>query len=226
MAKTQLTVKQFATIALGQTAPPWHFSDLLKVYNQKILHLRPTLSGLSSTKAVLFFCMRSATSVAAAVSQVLDTPAESGGGTGGVDYMTNVWNQLWSAATFVLKTDLEMLESILSPVGASIVYLSPAVSVPAPVGDYEELYVPAWVTVGLSGSFAGLASLNAQVLPFPPAKWSADQWKMLGSLKNAVVLVGPGGDFTSSAVDSGGTYLDPSDKPGPAIANMMILSGG
>jgi hypothetical protein len=140
--------------------------------------------------------------------------------------MTSAWTQLWSALTLLSKSDLQALQSVLSPVGGSIVYLSPAVSVPAPTGAFEQLCIPAWVTVGFAGSFAGLASLNAQVLPFAPAQWSDEIWKTLSGLKAGAVLVAPGGAFTSSAVVFGASSLPPGTKSGPAIDSMMVLGGG
>jgi len=220
VANPQLSLKQFAAIALGQTEPPWHLGQILKPYGQAFLDVRRSLANLSKTTAVLAVCVRSASAVAKALAEAMNTPVDTGGGQKGV-LITSIWTQLWSSPTFVLKSDLQALQSILSPIGAGIVYLSPAT---APSG-MNQMYVPAWVTVGIAGPIGGLASLNSQVLPFAPAEWTADQWKTISGLKSGVVLVDAQGGSTASPMDYGSTYLDPSDKPGPAIQKMVVLSG-
>ncbi len=64
MTDTKLTVKQFAILTLGQTAPPWHLGKLLEVYNQKFVPLLSTIASLSETKVVMYASIRSAKAVA------------------------------------------------------------------------------------------------------------------------------------------------------------------
>ena len=37
----------------------------------------------------------------------------------------------------------------------------------------------AWAVIGIVGTFGGLANLNAQIIPFWPGDWTAQDWKTI-----------------------------------------------
>jgi hypothetical protein len=216
MANPQLTVKQFAIIALGQVQPPWHLANLLEVYNQKFISLRSTISNLSATQAVVYCAMRTAASVAACVLRAINGSA-GGSQADLLELMNTQWDQLWTDITPASKNDLEVFEAILTPVGASIVYLSPGTQ----LGGGP--FIPAWVTIGFTGSFAALASLPAQTLSFTPDNWTSNDWNILKNLSSGVVIVPPGTDYTSAALMVNGLYINPGEVQGPKT-NMLVLA--
>jgi hypothetical protein len=193
MANPRLTVKQFATIVLGQTAPPWQLSKVLNAYGQKLLVLGATISNLSQSTAVMFVSFRKAVDVASFVQQALNMASPQGSLTSpdlDWNYLYQVmndefWKPSWSGSVYdpanlITRSDLEEFQAILTPAGASIVYLSPKVE--GPEG------MMAWTIVGIAGSFGNLTNLNGQVLPFDYTKWTVSNWNMLRSLKTGLVL--------------------------------------
>jgi hypothetical protein len=233
VSNTQLSVKQFAILALGQSTPPWHLSALLTRYNQKFLALKNTIANLSTKKAVIYVAIATAANVASTVAAM-----ESEDGGTNTSENENSWGNLWSDTTPVAKSDLETLQSILTPVGASIVYLSPyTILTPeqAPGDAYAaagEAYIPAWVTVGIGGTFAALASIAGQIFPFDPAKWSADDWTALKGLTQGIVVTNAGALWMAAGMINSTQALgiiplpDVNASVGPTPSSMVVLTGG
>src|ERR1035438_6945772 len=154
MANPRLTVKQFATIVLGQTAPPWQLSKVLNAYGQKLLVLGATISNLSQSTAVMFVSFRKAVDVASFVQQALNMGSPQGSLTSpdlDWNYLYQVmndefWKPSWSGSVYdpanlITRSDLEEFQAILTPAGASIVYLSPKVRTPdIPPGKMVERF--------------------------------------------------------------------------------------
>jgi hypothetical protein len=229
MATPLLTLKQFAALALGQGAPPWRCSKLFDEYGQKFLTLRSTIMNLSSTRALIYVAIRSAEDVAAQVAGAGDVTSRATLSTqnqAGDERFYSLWDILWSGMHPVKRTDLETLQALLMPTESAIVYLNPYM--PLKGADF----IPPWVTVGISGTFGGLASLRVRVFPFDPGLWTDDEWTSLADLKGGIVMIKAGGDYTSSAVENivvpSGTIQEIAADAPPGIApkNMFVLERG
>jgi hypothetical protein len=227
LSNPQLTVKQFAMLALARSSPPWHLGNLLKTYKQDFLPLKSTIADLSSTQVVQFVALR----MASVIAPVASPPIFSEGGTN----LENLWIDIWSSSA-VQKSDIETFESILKPVGASIVYLSPYIKLPPDPSSSDSYlqagygYIPAWVTVGFAGTFGGLASLQSEVFPFQPSQWTSDQQKTIAGLTNGVMITNAGAVYTTCPMvnypSSSYTPLCDPNIPLTFPPQMIYLSGG
>jgi hypothetical protein len=191
----ELTISQFAQIALGKTENPLHLGDLLSAYNEKVMFLKSTMSNLSNAQAFMFVTMLSrpdvtntwgntASAAQNSISQ-FRTSIQSGYAT----YWSQ-WASLWLSGNQASGgvnsvPPYGTLASILKSVGASIFYLSPQVSLPSipnlvgpGITEAPGVMQP-WTVIGIVGTFAGLANLNGQMIPFWPGGsngWSTQDW--------------------------------------------------
>jgi hypothetical protein len=232
VAESQLSVKQAAILMLGQPQPPWHLAKLLDIYGQKFVSLKETIASLSNAQAVMFVATRTGRAVAECINRA------SGWRTDVQDAFSYEWEILWGDDNPVLQSELETLDNILKPAGASIVYLNQEILIrlPPTVGPgIIEGVIPPWVTIGIGGSFGALANLSAQPLPFSPKSWSSEQVAWLKTLDpESVALVAPGTGFSTAAIPSlSGDYLEgPTfgnflvNQQGPEAGTMLILSKG
>ena|ERR1700733_5986309 len=230
MSNPQLTVKQFAALALGQANPPWQLTKLLNKFDQKFLDLKPTIANLSSRQAVCYVNVRAVATVATLFSgSSEDVHAD----------MPGNWSNLWSSQVPIQKSDLEALEAVLTPIGASIVYLSPYYILPRNPSSSDpyiaagDAYIPPWVIVGFAGSYGALASIPAQSFPFQPNDWSQNDWSTLAALKTGAVIIPAGASNTAfpmvTRLGVGGVPYDVpiNEAPmGPMPKNMIVLTGG
>jgi hypothetical protein len=218
MAGPQLTVKQFAMLALNQPDPPWHLGKLLQIYNTDYMPLKPSIANLSSSQAIIYVSIRSAKTLAGAFP--LPDPGETQAqqDVGSIHF----WPFTWFGSPD--KSDLEEFNKVLAPAGASIVYLSPAQNTQP--YDLTPL-IPAWVVVGFAGSFGGLASLPAQKLSFDPHNWSSAEMATVRGLTEGTVIVDAAqGSQSALLVPDDGD--DPSDWytwPDPPIDTMFVITG-
>jgi hypothetical protein len=196
----QLTVKQFAAITLNQNAPPWHLGKLLQIYNQKSIALRPSIVNLSAAQAVMFVAVRSA--------QVVSSSANN------ADTWTSTWGYLPNPPSGYIPQsgigatigDLEMLAAVLGPVGGSIVYLPEGINT-------NTSRTQVYPVVGFAGTFAALANLNTQIIPFLPALWTDADRNTLLNLNTGVVITAAG-------------LYDLLPNAGTAATTLVVLPGG
>jgi len=190
-----LTIRQFAQIVLGKTENPLHLGDILSAYRESVMSLKSTMGKLSNAQTFMFVTMLSQPDVTNAFgytpSEVQNsisqfrTSIEAGDGTFWTQW-ASLWlsgNQASGGANSV--PPYGTLASVLKSVGASIFYLSPQVSLPSipnlggPGLTQGPGTMPPWTVIGIVGTFAGLANLSAQIIPFWPGGsngWSAQDW--------------------------------------------------
>lgn len=203
----QLSVSQFAQIALGTTAYPLHLGNLLKIYNQTILPLGGTLTNLSEAQAFMFVMMLSRLggmlSIGSTPSAVQSTFSRlrSSVETGESEYWSNGWSfwasswlNAWSPSAWTTQA-FAQLAKLLEPVDGGIFYLSPETSVTLPNPTSPGATVvntqQAWTVIGIVATFGGLANLGGQILPFWPNTWSDEQWSSVQNVftsDNAILL--------------------------------------
>lgn len=190
-----LTIAQFAQIAIGKTENPLHLGDLLSAYNEKVMFLKGTIRNLSNAQAFMFVTMLSRPDVTSAFG---NTPSavqyslsqfRSSIEAGYATYWSQ-WASLWlsgnqAAGGVDSVSPYGTLASVLKSADASIFYLSPQVSLPAIPNLVKPGFTAApgimqpWTVIGIVGTFAGLANLNGQMIPFWPGGengWSAQDW--------------------------------------------------
>lgn len=155
--------------------------------------LKSTMKNLSETQTFMFVVMLSR-------SVVIGTLGSSPGAVQGTisqfqqslqkDIATwwSEWASMWlygnSAKGYLDPVvQYETLASVLKSVGASIFYLSPQASLPSIQNSDGVTPGPgtmgAWAVIGIVGTFGGLANLNAQIIPFWPGDWTAQDWKTI-----------------------------------------------
>jgi hypothetical protein len=156
-----LTIQQFAAIALGQSQPPWHLGSLCALYGQQPISLKKSIAALSTAVAVVFV------NVSSNYNNYLYFD-QSGALVANPDSVIETY-WYWSAPS---QADLATLATALKPNGCSISYLSPG-----PSEEDTETATSAVVLgsniVGITGTFADLASLNITAVPGSPSKWTA-----------------------------------------------------
>jgi hypothetical protein len=168
MAKPQLSVKQFAALALNQHDAPWRLSDVLKVYGKKAMPLSSAIATLSNTPVVLFISVRGSglsNVTISAYNYITDPYGGSGSGETLGSFLTaapSIWEKTWSPAG-AEPDDLSALAGIMGPAGISIVYLD----------DSD--------TVGICGTFGQLANIPATIFPFQPERWTPGDVSFLGA---------------------------------------------
>jgi hypothetical protein len=208
----QLTVKQFAAITLGQAAPPWHLGRLLQIYGDNFISVKSLISSLSSSTTVMFVVMLPATKVSQFASAFAQ--AVAGGSP------ETAWTYMWCYEARYLA-DLKAFNQLLSTVGASIVYLSPQQVVKS---GHLEVACPAWTVIGIAGTYAGLANLSVQQMPWYPG-WSAADLQILTKLTSGFALVATSG--LNPNADPYAEYLTSFlPYPGPMVTDMFIVTGG
>ena len=226
MTTTQLSVKQFAILMLGQETGPWHLGRILKVYGHKFVSIRATLEALAKTPVTMFVGMRTGEAVAKFVQTIYASPAWQYGGVDGAP-LAAWWQEFWSDNTenypYAVASRANFLEfqKILDSVGASISYLNPPITLEQ---DGDSATIPAWTIIGITGTVRSLASLNATAVPFEPSKWSAAQWETLRYLKDAIVIVPAAGLNTATPLDDDGPFPGGVLDAGRAIATMMVVT--
>lgn len=201
---SDLTIRQFARIVLGKTESPLHLADILSAYKENVLFLKSTIANLSNAETFMFVTMLSRPDVAnvfgdtpgpvqSNISQ-FRTSIEAGYAT-----FWSQWASLWLSGSQASGDANSVppygtLASILKSVGASIFYLSPEVSLPSipnldgPGVTQGPGTLQPWAIVGIVGTFAGLANLNAQIIPFWPGGsngWSAQDWDTIAAFASS-----------------------------------------
>jgi hypothetical protein len=111
---------------------------------------------------------------------------------------------------------------VLKAVGASIFYLSPQTPLPGTSTAAVPPMMRPWTVIGIVGPFGALASLNAQILPFWPGNWSAQDWDTITSFASSGndLLLAPAQLIPSIWLAAQGPV---SSLP---FANMILLPGG
>jgi hypothetical protein len=202
VATPQLTLKQFAILALGQSTPPWHLGDLLKCYKQYRMSLRQSVAALSGATTVIFAALSSYDFEDLLISWVANEsgPSEIPGVTDAEqaaewDNDWAVWASHFSDFTQTLYNNppdhVVKLANILAPIGGSIAYLN----------EY-------YTTVGIAATFGALANLNTAVIPgTPPSSFlnifttGVSDPSVFTDAVSGAVIVGP------IAGQSGGTVV-------------------
>jgi hypothetical protein len=230
----ELTIPQFAQLALGKTENPLHLGDILSAYNEKVMFLKSTMTNLSKAQAFMFVTMLSRPDVAnllgntpSAVQYSISqfrTSIQAGYAT----YWTQ-WANLWLSGSQA-SGDADSvppygtLASVLKSVGASIFYLSPEVSLPSNIPNLGPGTMPPWTVIGIVGTFAGLANLNGLMMPFWPGGangWSAQDWDTIESFASGGndLLLAPAQEIPAIWRAAQGQV---NNLP---YANMMLLKG-
>jgi hypothetical protein len=231
-----LSIKQFAQIVLGKTESPLHLGDLLKAYDEKIMMLKSTMDKLSKAQAFMFVTMLCRPGVANLLGS---TPSNVQDGISQfrksieakeAQYVYQ-WAGLWlsgnqAAGDWDLIPSYGTLASVLKSADASIFYLSPEASLPYPPQSSGVTPGPgtmgAWTAIGIIGTFAGLANLNGQTMPFWPFAWSDQDWSSFEKFASGGndLLLAP-----AQLIPSMWLVLQGQTNNLPA-ANMMLLPGG
>lgn len=157
MANPQLTVKQFAVLALGQASPPWHLGNLLKGSGRQSFSLRDSISALSAAQAVVYVRVGDFGRFLQSWIKAVDGDFEGlPAGSTPAEIWGNYLQQTLSVGGPPVGTNdpvgtLVKLSNILSGVGGSVVYVNE---------DYT--------TVGIAATFVALANSNAAAVPVTP----------------------------------------------------------
>jgi hypothetical protein len=222
-----LTIAQFAQIALGKAEKPFHLGDLLGVYKEKVLPLKSTMAKLSKAQTFMFVVMLSrvnAQNVLGTTPSDVQSVISQGrssieAGQGG-DFWA-YWARAWLAGTQNMAvpgtvTPYQTLAARLKSVDASIFYLSPAIAF------NQQWSTAPWVVIGILGTFGGLANLNAQFVPFWPGGWSDQDWTTITNFANSNddLLLAP-----AELVPALGTAAQGQINNLP-YADMLLLPGG
>jgi hypothetical protein len=211
MPASQLTVRQYAQIMSNKPGPSWSLATLLQNYNQRFISLRSATANLSSTTALLYFCMQSIRVEEFVEQYQFRPPAVSDA----------EWLSIWSYQDQLPRLDLQSLGVLLESVGASIVYLSPAQTVQV-MG--KSVVCPAWTIVGVAGTFAALASLVTRKMPWLPSQWTADDWQTIQALPaNSAVIIPTAGLNISGNPASQFPFIP---FPGPTVSDMYLVTEG
>lgn len=197
---TNLSIAQFAQITLGKTEKPLHLADVLKVNKQSVMSLKGSIENLSRTETFVFVAMLCREDL---VNLWGNTPAEVASSISTFrsgfahDYALGwtQWAQAWLSGNQAAGDGNSLpsyttLYSILKAAGASIFYLSPQGSLPSNIPNLGPGTMPPWTVVGINGTFASLANLGGQILPFWPGGangWTDADW-------NAVTAFASGGN--------------------------------
>jgi hypothetical protein len=227
---TDLTISQFAQIVLGKTETPLHLADVLTAYGQKVMPLKSTMRNLSKAQTYMFVTM---VSRGDGTNLWGDTPNI-------VEFTLSQWKSEIDNGTLARWVELFLwgepnpdlpdardpsyvkLASVLKSVDASIFYLSPPTPLPiinAMTNNNPTL--SSRTVIGIAGSFAGLANLNAQIIPFWPTGWSDQDWATITSFASSGddLLLAPAQYIPVMWQMFNGVLADlPS-------ANMILLSG-
>lgn len=191
MSKT-LTIRQFADLLLGKDENPLHLGDLLTEAKRSVLPIRNSLEKLSRAQTFLYVTLITRANLANLLGF---TPSNIQNAVGQIraslqrDESTYwiSWAQAWlsggqQAQGPAVPQGYATLYNRLQSVGASIFYLSPAVSLPSNDPDLGPGTLPGWSVIGIAGPFGGLANLGGQILPFwlgGANGWTDDDWNTI-----------------------------------------------
>jgi hypothetical protein len=198
-----LSVQQFAAIALGQSKAPWHLGNLCALYNQSPISLKNSLAALSAAQTVIFVDALRVSTSTAWQSTYADATQATGEPTSDDNF-----NTYWAFGS-LQPTDLTSLAELLKPSGAFISYLGDGVTVASGV-------------IGITGTFAELASLNVTEVPGYPSSWTPNDLDAVNH--SSFLLNGLAGGIAYTDYDK--TQDTGVDAPNPYAQPLAALSPG